>query len=113
MNYIRNTSTQNIEESLVLPSNASLKVYALDSWNFSPLVDRPDGTYKLYAECNVDGFENLKYEWTFEQVDLNRFGNSNENDFRQYVMGSFENTLLTLKEKYLNRIKNAIGNPFQ
>ena len=112
MNYIRNTSTQRAEESLVLPSNATLELYKLDAWNFSPLIDLPGGIYKLYAECKISGFENLKYEWTFEDVDLKRFGAGSQDDLRQYVMGSFENTLMVLKEDYLNRIKNAMGNVF-
>jgi len=106
---MRSNDDNAILDSLVLPSNATMKIYELDSWDFSEVMDVGNGNFKITATCNIDGFEKLHpQEWNVVERDILVFGAGDIDEFKMYIMGSFENTLMLKKEHKLNQIKSAM-----
>lgn len=111
--FIKKSHPDSVPESLEVPVCSDMKLYDLDNWSFSQVMDSGfdpnNGTVgRIVGECKLTGYERLKFEWTLTQKDIDVLGHGSENGFRSYVIESFGNALQIKKEDYLRKIGGII-----
>lgn len=111
--FIKKSHADSAPESLDVPVCSDFKLYDLDNWSFSQVMDSgfdpSTGTIgRIVCECKLDGYDKLKFQWTLTQKDVDVLGHGTEDGFRAYVMESFSNVLQIKKDDYLRRIGGII-----
>lgn len=112
MSELIKVSSASQEESLVLPGGMKLEIFNIENWKFeeAPVTSEYVGAVsRVVGKCKLDGFENLAYEWTAAEKDIEIFGNGDDAKWREYVQHSFGQALLTKKEVYLQQIKSGLN----
>lgn len=114
INFIRSVSTESAEDSLILPDNMVMAMFNIENWRFVelPVPHGSSHIYHLMAECKLDGFDHLKYDWRAEEIDFRLYGNNSESGWKQFVIESFANVLETKKEQMLRRIAISMQSAF-
>lgn len=108
MNYIKNSHPDNAELSLMLPFNAGMKIYDIDNWDFSEVMDQKDGTFKITTKCKLSGFENWVYGWDGVEADINEYGGGTLNGWREHVISGFSNVLEQKKKQKFDDIAKGL-----
>ena len=113
--FIHGVSTESAEDSLYLPNNMTLECYKPENWRFVELKIPSGATwiYHLMAECKVDGFDHLRYDWKAEEIDFRLYGGGSEEGWKRYVTESFTNTLANCKERMLSQLGVAMTSAFR
>lgn len=95
------------EDSLRLPIGDS-RIYNIENWKIEEVKPDIPNTFKFQMKLKISEYDIVRH-WDITDKDIEKYGEGNLEKMKLYLSGSFEKTLLALKNNYLQQLKNAGG----